>query len=88
MTGAVKNTAKNTAMGIKRMGVILWCVAAIVLVVWLTLSYSSPNDAGEIEHPVPVSVIITAITLIAALGGVDVWKQGRIAKLTGDSNGT
>jgi hypothetical protein len=59
---------KNTVIGIKRMGVILWCVAAIVGV-----TYLSKPGTGEI----PMPVIITAMTLIAAMGGVDVWKQGK-----------
>ncbi len=64
-------TAKNAVMGIKRMGVILWCVTAIVLIVFLCLYYA---DAKEV---VPTSLIITAMTLVAALGGVDVWKQSK-----------
>lgn len=61
---------KNAVMGIKRMGVILWCVAAIVLIVFLHLHYAEDLKAPS----------ITAMTLIAAMGGVDVWKQGRIDK--------
>jgi hypothetical protein len=59
---------RNAVIGIKRMGVILWCVAAITLIVFLNLHYAEPTGAPS----------ITAMTLIAALGGVDVWKQGRI----------
>lgn len=60
------DTVKSAAIGIKRMGVILWCVAAICLVVYITRP-----DTGE----TPMVVIITALTLIAALGGVDRLKQ-------------
>jgi hypothetical protein len=62
---------KNTVMGAKRMGVILWCVAAIAFVTWL-----AKPDTGDIPTP----IVITAMTLIAAMGGVDVWKQGRLGK--------
>jgi hypothetical protein len=57
---------KEVVMGTKRMGVVLWCVTAICAVV-----YMAKPDTGEI----PVSVIVTAMTLIAAMGGVDRWKQ-------------
>jgi hypothetical protein len=60
---------KNAGIGMKRMGVILWCVLAIVVIVFLALHYST---AGK---EVPMPIIITAMTLVAALGGVDVWKQ-------------
>ena len=63
----MSETPKNT-VGVKRMGVILWCVAAICVVVWM-----AKPTTGE----VPTSVIVTALTLIAALGGVDRWKQAR-----------
>ncbi len=59
---------KNTVMGVKRMGVIFWCVTAICVVVYL-----AKPATGEI----PSSIVITAMTLIGAMGGVDVWKQGR-----------
>ncbi len=64
-------TVKNAVMGIKRMGVILWCVAGISGV-----AYMAKPDTGEIAP----AIVITAMTLIAALGGVDVWKQGRLDK--------
>ncbi len=60
---------KKAAMSVKRMGVIIWCVAAIVLVVFLSLYYSQTEGAE-----VPEYIIITAMTMITALGGVDVWK--------------
>lgn len=62
---------KNSVIGIKRMGVILWCVAAIAAV-----TFMSKPETGDISTP----IVITAMTLIAALGGVDVWKQGRLDK--------
>lgn len=62
---------KNTVIGVKRMGIILWCVAAIAAV-----TYMAKPATGDI----PTSIVITAMTLIAAMGGVDVWKQGRLDK--------
>jgi hypothetical protein len=57
---------KGAVIGLKRMGVIFWCVLAIVMVVFLNLHYAEDMGAAS----------ITAMTLIAAMGGVDVWKQG------------
>jgi len=62
--------AKKAAMGIKRMSVILWCVSAIVMIVFLHLCYVEEMGAAS----------ITAMTLIAALGGVDVWKKSNLHK--------
>ncbi len=61
-------TAQKAVIGIKRMGVILACVAAITVVCWM---------AKPVSGNIPTPVVITAMTLIAAMGGVDVWKQGR-----------
>jgi phosphate/sulfate permease len=58
---------RNAVIGVKRMGVILWCVTAIVAIVFLHLHYAEDMGAPS----------ITAMTLIAAMAGVDVWKQGR-----------
>lgn len=66
---------KNTAIGAKRMGVILWCVAAVVLVVFLNLHY---GKAGNIQLPTYINVL--AITGITALGGVDIWKDAMAMK--------
>ena len=62
---------KNTVIGVKRMSVILGCVAAIVGVVYL---------CKPVTGDMPTPIVITAMTLIAAMGGVDVWKQGRLDK--------
>lgn len=62
-----KKAVYDAAMGIKRMGVILWCVLAITAIIGLHLYFKEDIKAGA----------ITAMTLIAALGGVDVWKQNR-----------
>ena len=59
---------KKAVIGVKRMGVIFWCVAAICFIAKL-----AKPDTGEI----PTAVIISAMTLVAAMGGVDVWKQGQ-----------
>ncbi len=71
---------KNAVMGVKRMGVILWCVMAIVLLVFLNLHYGQAGSEGQVAVKLPEYMTITAMTLIATLGGVDVWKQGRQAK--------
>ncbi len=60
---------KNAVMSIKRMSVILWCVASIVLIVFLSLYYGQTAEGAHGD-----GVMYTAMTLIAALGGVDVWK--------------
>ena len=62
---------KKAVIGGKRMFVILWCVTAITAV-----AYMAKPTTGEIPTP----IVITAMTLIAAMGGVDVWKQGRLDK--------
>ncbi len=64
-------TVKNAVIGTKRMGVILWCVTAIAVVAFI---------AKPVTGDIPTPIVITAMTLIAALGGVDVWKQGRLDK--------
>jgi Na+/H+ antiporter NhaD/arsenite permease-like protein len=64
---------KKAVIGGKRMFVILWCVAAIVAV-----AYLAKPSTGELPTP----IVITAMTLIAAMGGVDVWKQGKIDNAT------
>ncbi len=61
----MSETVKKGVIGVKRMGVILWCVTAICY-----LSYLATTSTE-----VPTSVIVTAMTWIAALGGVDKWKQ-------------
>ena len=71
---------KKAVMGVKRMGVILWCVTAIVLLVFLNLHYGNPEVEGKVVFQLSEYITITAMTLIAALGGVDVWKQGRLDK--------
>jgi hypothetical protein len=38
--------------------------------------YIAKPDTGEL----PTSIVVTAITLIAAMGGVDVWKNGLLKK--------
>ncbi len=73
-------TVKNAVMGIKRMGVILWCVAAIVLLVFLNLHYGQVGEDGKAGFQLSEYITITAMTLIAAMGGVDALKQGRLLK--------
>ena len=65
----IKDTAKKTArkavMGARRMTVIIFCVVGIVTIDIVHAVLMEPMTAGT----------ITAITLVAALGGVDVWKN-------------
>ncbi|MEE9356240.1 MAG: hypothetical protein V3U75_11675 [Methylococcaceae bacterium] len=61
----VKKTAKKAAMGARRMTVIIFCVVGIAAIDIVHAVLMEPMTAGT----------ITAITLIAALGGVDVWKN-------------
>ncbi len=68
----IKQAAKAGAMNLKRMSVILWCVTAIILIVWLNLFYGNGSEENNI---LPHYVNVTALTLIAALGGADVWKN-------------
>ena len=69
-----KETLAKASISIRRMGVILWCVAAIVSLVFMNLYYA------EHDKTIPQYITITAMTFIAALGGVDVWKQGLLPK--------
>jgi hypothetical protein len=72
---------KNAALGIKRMSVIIWCVTAIVTIIFLSYHYGQRPEAVLISP----YVIITAMTLIAGLGGIDIYKQAKLFKDT--SNG-
>lgn len=69
-----KKTGKNAVMSVKRMSVILWCVTAIVLIVWLNLFYAQVTEEG-CTLQIPQYITVTAMSLIAAMGGVDVWKN-------------
>ncbi len=67
MVDAIKEVANNTAIGIKRMMVTICCVAAITFIDYMhTVHEGADMTTGS----------ITAIAVIAALGGVDVWKNG------------
>ncbi len=68
-------TLKKAAIGINRMAVILWCVMAEVTIVWLALEQNITDVEGVVKIALPEYIIITAMTLVAALGGVDRWKQ-------------
>lgn len=61
----VRKTAKGAAMTARRMTVVIFCVVAIAAIDITHAYLMEPMTAGT----------ITAITLIAALGGVDVWKN-------------
>jgi hypothetical protein len=77
-------TIKKAATGIQRMSIVLWCVTAIVVIHWINLYYSQPVLESGVIVPVPnmVSeyVTITAMSLIATLGGVDVLKRAKELK--------
>ena len=57
-------------MGVKRMAVVICCVLTIGAVDAYHTYSMEPMGAGT----------ITAMTLVAALGGVDVWKNGLLKK--------
>lgn len=65
-----KTKAKPKAMGVKRMTVVICCVLAITTIDIVHAILMEPMTGGT----------YTAITLIAALGGVDVWKNGLLRK--------
>ncbi len=65
-------TVKKTVIGIRKMGVIMWCVAAIVGIEALHIQ-SGGEGMGTSG--------MLAMGLIAALGGVDIWKQGLLDKI-------
>jgi uncharacterized membrane protein len=58
----------KAVIGIRKMGVIMWCVMAIVVVVFLHLHY----DKEISNHTIAI------VTVIAGLGGVHIVKQGQI----------
>lgn len=62
--------AIKSAMGLKRMSIVICCVLAIATIDGIHAFLMEPMGAGT----------ITAITLIGALGGVDVWKNGLLKK--------
>ena len=70
MTDTVIQTVKNGAMGIKRMAVTICCVGAITFIDYVHVAKDEAMTTGS----------ITAIAVIAALGGVDVWKNGLLNK--------
>jgi hypothetical protein len=60
-----KKTARKKVMGARRMTVVIFSVVAIATIDIVHAVLMEPMTAGT----------ITGITLIAALGGVDVWKD-------------
>jgi hypothetical protein len=65
---------KKAVLGVKRMTVMLVSIIAITTIAWM-----AKPDTGEM----PMPIVITAMTLIAAMGGVDVWKQAKLDKYNG-----
>jgi len=62
---------KRAAMGSRKMAVVFWCVMAITVIVFMHLSYNKDIGYGG----------LMAMMFIAALGGVDAWKQGMFDKI-------
>lgn len=60
-----KTKVKKAAMGARRMTVVIFCVVAIATIDIVHAVLMEPMTGGT----------YTAITLIGALGGVDVWKN-------------
>jgi predicted transglutaminase-like protease len=70
---------KKAVMSMKKMSVIIWCVTAIVVIVWLAFFYGQPSgDSTAVT--VPSAVVITAMTLVAALGGADTLRNKALDK--------
>ena len=61
----MNNTVKKAVMSARHMTVIIFCVVSIATIDIIHAILMEPMTAGT----------ITGITLIAALGGVDVWKN-------------
>lgn len=72
MVDALKETASKAVMGTKRMALQMWCVLAIGGIEYM-------HSVGKPESSY---VTLVAILMIAALGGVDAWKQGMLDKIT------
>jgi hypothetical protein len=66
MTETIADMSKGAALGVKRMAVTICCVGAITFIDYIHIAAAKPFDGNS----------ITAMCLIAALGGVDVWKNG------------
>jgi hypothetical protein len=71
---------KKAVMSMKKMSVIIWCVTAIVVIVFLAFFYGQPAVDGGNAVEVPSAVVITAMTLIAALGGADTLRNKALDK--------
>lgn len=65
-----KKKPTQSVMGIKRMALQMWCVFAIAGIEYM-------HSVGKPESSY---VTLVAILMIAALGGVDAWKQGMFDK--------
>ncbi len=75
MVDAVKNVAKKASIGIGRMSVTMWCVAGIVVIIFLGYHYGVPKAGSVTVVTIPKDVIMTAIGAISLLGGVDIFKK-------------
>lgn len=67
----VKKVSVKLPIGSRRMIVLLWCVTAIVGIVFMHVAKDVQMEYGA----------LIAMMLVAALGGVDVWKQGMLDKI-------
>ncbi len=66
----LREVAGNAVMGVKRMAVTICCVGAITFIDYIHVAKSADMTYNS----------IVAMCLIAALGGVDVWKNGLFKK--------
>jgi len=74
ITDTVTQAVKGGALGLKRMLVTITCVLAITFIDYIHVALEKDISTNS----------ITAMCLIAALGGVDVWKHNFFKKGKGD----
>jgi hypothetical protein len=67
----------SAVMGIRKMSVIMFCVAAIIVLVFLHMHYGKEIDQN--------SLFLAGI--VAALGGVHIFKQGQIDAIAKSNGG-
>jgi hypothetical protein len=58
-------------IGIRKMAVIMWCVMAIAIIMLAHVKADMPLDASD----------LAGLSMITALGGVHMYKQGLIDKI-------
>lgn len=70
MVDAIIETANKAVIGGKRMALQMWCVCAIVVIEYMHMVMEKDSSYCT----------LSSVLLIAALGGVDAWKQSFIEK--------